>query len=210
MKKNHAFQKYTEKYDQWFDENRPAYEAELRAVGSLLPDKRNGIEIGAGTGRFAVPLGVKLGVEPSLNMGGIAKNRGIHLINAYAENLPLKNAAFDFVLMVTAICFLDDVHKAFLEANRILKRTGYFIVGMIDRQSYLGRLYSEKQNKSVFYKNAHFYSVNEIIQLMRQSGFNEFLFRQALFKNHEAENVKKVVSGYGEGAFVVIRGRKRR
>lgn len=34
----------------------------------LLPMHGSGIEIGVGTGRFALPLGIKQGIEPSRSM----------------------------------------------------------------------------------------------------------------------------------------------
>jgi len=39
-------------------------------------------------------------------MARIAERRGITVYRAYAENLPIDNATFDFVLMVTTVCFL--------------------------------------------------------------------------------------------------------
>jgi hypothetical protein len=59
------FEKYAQKYDEWFDKNKFAYESELQAIKELLPINKNGIEIGVGSGRFASPLGIKLGVDPS-------------------------------------------------------------------------------------------------------------------------------------------------
>ncbi len=47
--------------------------AELAAVESLWPATGQGLEIGVGTGRFAVPLGIKIGVEPARAMAEIAK-----------------------------------------------------------------------------------------------------------------------------------------
>ena len=88
--------------------------------------KGKGIEIGVGTGRFAAPLGIESGIEPS-KMAIIAKNRGINVINAFAEHLPIKNSVFDFVLMVTTVCFLDNIENAFQEVKRILKPGAQFV-----------------------------------------------------------------------------------
>ena len=49
------FEQYTGKYEEWFERNMFAYEAELHAVRWLLPKSGTGMEIGVGTGRFATP-----------------------------------------------------------------------------------------------------------------------------------------------------------
>ena len=53
------------RYEAWFTRNPAAYHSELLAVRALLPWQGLGLEIGAGTGRFAAPLGVTVGVDPS-------------------------------------------------------------------------------------------------------------------------------------------------
>ncbi len=64
--------------------------------------------MGVGTGRFALPPGITVGVEPALAMTSIARKRGIEVYEARAEELPFDNESFDFVVMVTTICFLRD------------------------------------------------------------------------------------------------------
>nr|WP_319374299.1 hypothetical protein [uncultured Methanobacterium sp.] len=63
------FENYSKKYDEWFDKNRFIHESELQAVKELLSNSKNGIEVGVGSGRFAAPLGIKLGLDPSRKMG---------------------------------------------------------------------------------------------------------------------------------------------
>jgi hypothetical protein len=50
-----VFDRYAERYDAWFERHPHHYEAELRALRALMPKLTFGIEIGVGTGRFAVP-----------------------------------------------------------------------------------------------------------------------------------------------------------
>jgi len=162
-----------------------------------------------GSGRFAAPLGVKLGVDPSKRMGEIAQKRGIEVIEGIAESLPLSDSQFDFVLMVTTICFLDDIEAALKEANRVLKSGGYLIIGFIDAKSPMGRLYKKHKNESTFYKDATFYSVKELISHMKKAHFRDFCYRQTLFQPSEKlKNIESVKKGYGEGSFVVVRGVK--
>ena len=75
MPKTEAFDQHYEQYEYWFVRNRFAYESELRAVERLIPSDGRGVEIGTGSGRFAVPLGITIGVEPSPAMRKLARRR---------------------------------------------------------------------------------------------------------------------------------------
>lgn len=198
------------KYDQWFIKNRFAYESELLAIKSLIPNNKFSIEIGVGSGRFAKPLDVKLGVEPSIKMQMFSKKRKIDIVNSIAENLPFRSETFDLVLMVTTICFVDDIKSSFKEIFRILKQDGMFIIGLIDRDSPIGKLYQKNKKSSVFYSVANFYSVNEVVNLLLDAKFNDFNFIQTLFHPlNEITQIELFRNGYGMGSFVVIKSTKR-
>jgi SAM-dependent methyltransferase len=203
------FQQYPDQYDRWFEENRSVYEAELRAVGSLVPLSGRGIEIGAGTGRFAVPLGIESGIEPARSMSDIARARGLKVAGGIAEQLPVRDQAFEYALMVTVICFVDDLDQAFREAFRILCPGGFLLVGFIDRNSPIGRIYLEHRDENVFYRQADFYSVDEVLDAMKSAGFRDFELRQTIFRElSEVAGDEPVEPGYGKGSFVVVRGAK--
>src|SRR5512142_3087005 len=129
-----SFSENVERYEAWFLDNPFAYVSELHAIRELLP-KGRGIEIGVGTGRFAAPLGITRGIEPSRPRAELARRKGIEVTAGVAENLPFKDGEFDFALMVTTVCFLDDRDLAFREARRVLMPGGAFIIGFIDRAS---------------------------------------------------------------------------
>ncbi len=209
MPKIKPFEEYPQRYEDWFENNKFAYESELLAVKKLMPKKGEGIEIGVGSGKFAEPLAIKLGVEPSSKMREIAKQRGIKIIDAVAEKLPFENEKFDFALMVTTICFLDDIETAFKEARRVLKPNGSLIIGFVDKNSALGKSYLKHKTKSVFYKVANFYSVDEVVSYLRETGFEDFSFVQTIFhKLADIKDIEPVKEGYGKGSFVVIRAIK--
>ena len=150
-----------------------------------------------------MPLGIQLGIEPSDNMAKIACSRGIETICGTAESLPLPSNTYDFVLMVTAICFFDDVKMAFHETRRVLKDNGFIVVAFIDGESDLGELYKQHKKNNPFYKDATFYSVPDITDFLSQAGFGEFEYRQTVFTQENIlHNVKK---GFGKGGFVVIK-----
>ena len=206
MAKLKPFEKYTAEYEDWFRKYHFVYISELKAVRSLLPVTRKGVEIGVGTGRFASRLGISLGLDPSINMLKLARRNGIRVISAIAEKLPLYNEQFDFALMVTTICFLNNIESAFVEVRRILRRRGHFIIGFVDRDSSLGKLYEQNKESSAFYGVATFYSVAEIISHLRQIGFVHFNFRQTIFQSlNDIREIEPVERGFGRGSFVVIR-----
>src|SRR5690625_4128806 len=60
-----AYDQRAADYDGWYDDNPALYRAELDLVGDLLEPLRPigpGLEVGAGTGRFAAPLGIDTGL----------------------------------------------------------------------------------------------------------------------------------------------------
>lgn len=65
--------------------------------------------------------------------------------------------------LVTTICFLDNIETAFKEAYRVIRANGQLIIGFVDKDSPIGRLYQKRKKESVFYKIATFYSVDEVI-----------------------------------------------
>ena len=209
MPKIGPFEKYAGRYELWFERNRFAYQSELQAVKSLLPPRGLGMEIGVGTGRFAGPLGLRIGIEPSTAMAVAARQRGIQVVRAVAEALPFMGGAFDFALMVTTLCFLDDVRISFREAHRVLRSGGAFLVGFIDRESPLGHVYQRHKNESPFYAEARFYSVQEVVSSMESASFRGFEFAQTIFQDFERPHGPETVrQGHGEGSFIVLRGVK--
>lgn len=209
MNRVNIFDQYAVEYDGWFDTNLWAYQSEVQAVQRFIPKNGTGIEIGVGTGRFSVPFGITVGVEPSRAMAEIARKRGIAVYDAKANNLPFDNTAFDFVLMVTTICFLEDPLQALNEIRRILRPDGKIIIGMLDKDSPLGKEYDSKKKSSKFYQYAKFYSVNQVLEWLRISGFNNIHILQTVFRKPERiTTLEPVRDGYGDGLFVVISAQK--
>ena len=206
MPKIEPFEKYSNAYDEWFKRNLELYEGELETIRQLLPPPgAEGMEVGVGSGKFAAPLGIKIGVEPSEKMAIKARMQGIDVYPGVAEELPFSDGRFDFVLMVTTICFVDDVIKSFKEAFRVSKINGCIIVGFVDKESELGRQYSDKKEKSRFYKDATFFSTSEVLKYLKEAGFEDLKIRQSLIPG---ELPDKILEGFGRGAFVVVKGVK--
>ena len=166
-----VFEQFAEGYDRWFEEHRAEYLAELARIRRLLPcpDSR-AVEIGVGSGRFAAPLGVPLGIEPSLSLGRMARRRGIEVIRGRAESIPLRDGSCSSALMVTVICFLDDPVTAFREIHRILAPGGTFVLGFIEREGEVAQKYLHERGKHRFLSRARFYSSGEVREILRHTG----------------------------------------
>ena len=202
------FDRYYKRYDDWYDKNKFAYLSELEALKKVLPNAGRGLEIGVGTGRFAAPLGIAMGIDPSHNMIKIAAERGVIVRWGFGEDLPFWYETFDYVAIIITICFVKNPLKVLKEARRVLNEKGKIILGIIDKDSFLGKFYRRK--KSAFYKRANFFSIREITDLLEKAGFDKFSYYQTVFKLPESINLtEKPRKGFGKGGFVVISGEKR-
>jgi len=202
------FDKYYKKYDTWYERNKFAYLSEIEAFKKALPKNGKGLEIGVGTGRFASILGIEYGIDPSKNMLQIARRRGIDAVLGVGEKLPFANSVFDYVAIIITLCFVKDPVKVLVEVKRVLKKRGTVIIGIIDKDSFLGRFYQGK--KSLFYRQAHFFGVKEVTNLLKMSGFGRISYYQTIYKfPDKMHSVEKPKKGFGKGAFVVISGEKR-
>jgi len=209
MPKTAPFDNYPGEYDNWFVTNKYAFQSELIAIKKVLPSGGEGIEIGVGSGIFAEPLGITEGIEPSRAMREKAMQKNIKAIDAVAENLPYPDRSIDFALMITTICFVDDVNKSFDEAYRILKDNGSLIIGFVDKNSPIGKIYLEHKNESIFYKDAIFYGTEDLYDNLNTAGFEiENTFQTVFGQIDKIKNVQDVLEGYGQGSFIVIKAKK--
>lgn len=210
MPKTKPFDLYTDEYDNWFVINKYAFQSELNAIKKALPlNIENVIEVGIGSGIFAQPLGIREGVEPSAAMRKRAQKRNLTVIDAVAENLPCPDKSKSAVLMVTTICFVDDIYASFREVHRVLKDEGFFIIGFVDKDSPIGKVYLRQKDKSVFYKDATFFGTEELFGILKQTGFDVVDTCQTVFGSiDEINKTQKVLPGYGQGSFIVIKAKK--
>lgn len=203
-----VFDKYYSRYDAWYDRHKFAFLSEIEAIKKVLPQDKYGLEIGVGTGRFADALGIKMGIDPSARMLDIARDRGINVRLAFGEDIPFLDGTFDYAAIIITLCFVSKPQDVLKEAARVLKKNGIIIIGIIDKESFLGKIYQKK--KSLFYGRANFFSIKEAIALLKAAGFASFLYYQTLSALPEKMTaVEKPKRGFGDGGFVVISGRKR-
>jgi SAM-dependent methyltransferase len=205
MPRDAPFEAHHQRYEAWFDKHQFAYLSELLALRPFVPWEGRGIEIGVGSGRFAGPLGIQVGVDPSVAMLVHATARGIEVVEGVAENLPFSDDSFDYALVVTTICFVDSPEEMLAEARRVLKPGGRLVIGFIDRESVLGQDYLAHQAESVFYREATFYSADEVEQLLLKTGFSIGAWAQTLAHSlPETREIEALQAGRGRCAFVVV------
>jgi len=212
MTRTELFDKHVEEYEKWYEDYPEVYQSEIAAIKDQLlklPENIRGIEVGVGTGRFAQPLGIKEGIEPSEAMARKAMRRGIEIMNGVAERLPYGDLQFDFILFVT-ICYLNNIKDALAEAHRVLKHNGAILIGFLDKDQNVAKEYSERGQRSTFFANAKFYTVDRIETLLNETGFRDLEFNQTLFGNlNDIKEVQTPKEGYGEGSFVVVKAMKK-
>lgn len=171
-----VFERHAGAYDDWFVKHRKVYLSELARIGRAfpVPDART-VEVGVGSGRFAAPLGIPIGIEPSVALGRMARSRGVEIIRGVGECLPLKDESCSAILMVTVICFFDDPAMAFGEAYRVLVPGGALVAGFLERKSVAIQAYLRGNEEHRFLSQGRFYSSDEVQSLLRDTGFTILL-----------------------------------
>jgi ubiquinone/menaquinone biosynthesis C-methylase UbiE len=165
------FDEFASDYDRWFDEHGAVYDTQVRILRDAVPRTGRGLEVGVGSGRFAVPLGIGYGIDPSHNLLKIAKGRGIDVVLGEGDHLPYRADSFDYVLMMTVICFLDDAETVFREVSRVLRPRGILIVGFIEKNGEIYRKYQHEPIKGRFLQIAVYRTVEEVTWFFRYAGF---------------------------------------
>jgi len=170
--KRRVFEDCAAEYDRWFEEHGEIYHAQLRLLGRKVPSPGPGLEIGVGSGRFAAPLGIRCGIDPSFPLAEMAKRRGVEVVIGTGEHLPYRSGSFDYAVMMTVICFLDDMVTVLREGFRVLAPSGIIVLGFIERDGEIFRHYRAEPEKERFLRHARFYSSDEVIQALHDAEFS--------------------------------------
>jgi demethylmenaquinone methyltransferase/2-methoxy-6-polyprenyl-1,4-benzoquinol methylase len=165
------------------------------------------IDVASGTGDIAKLFSKKTGnsseitcVEPNINMFkegevNLKKFKNIKWIKAQAENLPIKDDAFDFYSISFGIRNVADINKTLSEAFRVLKPGGRFMClefSKIDNEmlNFIYKKYSKtipligkyivgtsQPYKYLINSIDQFYNQKQLIELMAKNGFSNTEYR---------------------------------
>jgi SAM-dependent methyltransferase len=193
-------------HDAWYEENAEEYARQLDLVRALLPLHARGLEVGVGTARFAGPLGVRVGVDPAPDMCRRALERGVAAVRAVGERLPFRDGVFDSALMVNVLFLLDDRRAVLEELRRVLEPASALVIGETDAATRLGRFRRERYREELEAFGKSFLTADELIALLRESGFLPVAVAQTLFGPPEnPASVPGWEEGHGQGGFIVVK-----
>jgi len=202
------FERTAASYDAWYDAHPALYRTELAALRKALPGRGRGLEIGVGTGRFASPLSVRYGLDPSPGMLGLAKTRGIQAVRGVGEALPFKSASFDLALIVFVIEFVDDLESFLGEAARVLRDRGRLVIGFMDKDSVWGRYF---HSTSAAREHFHPPAPRDLMAVLERIGLRYEASWQTLFgPPPDLRRAERPRTGFGQGSFVVFKAVKSR
>lgn len=200
-------------YDAWFDaEGKGVFAIEVQALAEVLPSlPKPWLEVGVGSGRFAQSLGIEIGLDPSIKLLNMARKRGINVFWGRGEHSPIGDGSFGTAFFIVTLCFVNSPLKVLREANRILKRSGKAVIGLVLRESPWGRFYQAKGEEGHrFYRHATFYSYEEVESFLRQAGFEIERVLSTLFqKPGEVKHMEPPQEGFSSdaGFAVIVAGR---
>ncbi len=210
-----VFDLLTDKYDAWYDsdEGRPLYESELRCLNPMVEDSPKPIlEIGVGTGRFAMHFPDVIGIDPSLNALKMAEKRGIKTVHGDGEHLPFQDKTFGCILIIVTLCFVENPLGVLREAKRVLKKNGSMLLGIVPKDSPWGIFYEEKKKAGhPFSGSARFYTVKDIETMLHRAGLKISKIWSTLLQRPEGSRIiEEPVEGYARDAgFLCIEVKKK-
>ncbi len=209
-----SFDDLASDYDAWFErEGKLIFAIEVKAFQQVLPSLRKPwLEVGVGSGRFAQALGIENGVDPSIKLLEMAKQRGITVFLGRGEHGLFNEESFGAIFLIVTLCFLDSPLDVLNEAYRILVPGGKIVLGMVLKESPWGEFYQQKKKQGHrFYKYATFYHYDDVAGLLERAGFLIEKVISTLFQHPgKVERMELSWRGYSSSAgFTVIVAGKR-
>lgn len=229
-----VFDEHAEKYDSWFLANRNVLASEVLLLRRFLERPGHALSVGCGSGLFESLLreehGVRIahGVEPAAEMAAIARQRGLEVRIAPAEELPFAEASFDTVLMNGIAAYVGSLPQVLREAQRVLRPGGHLVVGDLPASSAYGLLYQLAAQVGTwdapalakiapahpypipFLRAAAWRTTEELTEALQALGLVELEYAQTLTTHPRFSDdaVEQPSAGYQRGSYVAIRARR--
>lgn len=166
---------YESYYQEKYKEADGLEKALLKKLLDTLGPTKSLFEVGCGTAHFTrwfESLGLECyGLDLSNLMLKEAKKLwlGRMLLLGESSFMPFKANSFDIVAFVACMVYMPDPIKVICEAGRVARRG--IIFGLINKWSLptLRRIIQVKMGKNPYYRNAKFYSILDIKQMLKDA-----------------------------------------
>ena len=142
------FDEYASIYDAWFMDNGNVLLSEARLVALTLHGSKNILSVGCGSGLFeallAKDFGIKItdGIEPSTGMAEIARQRGLNVTIATAEEADFGNEKYDTILFNGTPSYISDLRSVVAKAYSALPSGGRAVLIDVPKESGYGIMYN--------------------------------------------------------------------
>jgi methylation protein EvaC len=133
------------------------------------------VELGSNDGimlRHFHACGIRhLGVEPSVNVADVARNRGIRTVSAFfdrnfAEQIVAEHGRADVMLAANVMCHIPDLRGVAAGAQHLLKPDGVFIF----EDPYLGDMVAKTSYDQIYDEHVFIFSATSITQAFAPHG----------------------------------------
>ena len=156
-------------YEAWYHTPRGRWigDREFILLQSLLRTRKGGslLDVGCGTGHFSrrfARLGLSVtGIDPDPAVLRFARTQGsdVHYMQGNAQELPFSDNAFDYMIAVTSLCFIDEPLLVLQEMWRVTRHT--LVLGLLNRYSLL---HWEKTGGQGSYAGARWDTAGEVVR----------------------------------------------
>lgn len=227
------FDGYAQEYDIWFMTNENVFLSELKLLKAALDLTDGGriLSVGCGSGLFEKALNdeygitVTDGVEPSEDMSGIARKRGMQVQIATAETAQLEPESYDVIYFNGSSSYIPNLDVAYGNILKALKTGGKLVLLDVPKESAYGLLYllagkldtytaPELLDTAPAYPyplelvhTAYWHTTEEKSQVLTEHlGLHDLEYRQTLVAHPVYTNraVEEPIEGYQAGGYVAI------
>ena len=228
-----CYDEYASEYDAWFMNNSNLLMSEVKMIARALQGAGDVLSVGCGSGLMESILKkdfgivVKDGIEPSPGMAAIARQRGMSVVSASAEDFQV-DRAFDTVMLNGCPSYIANLDAAFEHAARALKPGGRMVVADVPKESAYALVYNLAMTLGAwenplldgvrppdpypieFVKSANWRTTQEKVSALKRCGFFDFTFCQTLTMHPLDSNryIEEPSEGHDRGSYVAIVARR--